>query len=186
MPTSQSWTLQTSRTFTTFVRTGVEVAACYYALCHYTFEITSWSQCRLGYCWSFDKIRLTDSIEVLSQLYVWEIIHLHSVPMAIVLDQDLRFTTLCWKALQKNLGTQLNLSTAFHSQTYGQSECTIQILEDMIQACIISFQGNWEDHLALIDFAYNNNYQASIQIAPFESLYNWPCRSLVCWTKMGE
>ena len=83
-------------------------------------------------------------------------------------------------------GTQLSMSTAFHPQTDGQSKRTIQILEDMLRACILDLKGSWEEHLPLIEFAYNNSYQASIQMAPYEALYGRPCRSPICWTEVGE
>ena len=78
------------------------------------------------------------------------------------------------------------MSTAFHPQTDGQSERTIQILEDMLRACVLDLKGSWEEHLPLVEFAYNNNYQESIQMAPYEALYGRPCRSPICWTKVGE
>ena len=78
------------------------------------------------------------------------------------------------------------MSTAFHPQTDGQSERTIQILEDMLQVCILDLKGSWDEHFPLVEFAYNNSYQASIQMAPYEVLYGRPCRSPVCWTKVGE
>ena len=78
------------------------------------------------------------------------------------------------------------MSTAFHPQTNGQSERTIQILEDMLQACILDLKGSWEEHLPLVEFTYNNSYQASIQMAPYEALYGRPCRSPICWTEVGE
>ena len=74
------------------------------------------------------------------------------------------------------------MSIAFHPQTDGQSESTIKVLEDMIRACVLDLKGSWEEHLPLVEFAYNNNYQASIQMTPFEALYGRPCRSLICWT----
>ncbi|GFY91098.1 hypothetical protein Acr_07g0012940 [Actinidia rufa] len=80
----------------------------------------------------------------------------------------------------------LRLSTAFHPQTDGQSERTIQILEDMLRACVLDFGGSWEDYLHLVEFTYNNSYQASIGMAPFEALYGRPCRSPVCWTDIGK
>ena len=82
--------------------------------------------------------------------------------------------------------TRLIMSTTFHPQTDGQSEKTIQTLEDMLRACVLDLKGIWEEHLPLVEFAYNNSYQASIQIAPYEALYGRPCRSLVCWTKVRE
>ncbi|CAL8089942.1 unnamed protein product [Prunus armeniaca] len=104
----------------------------------------------------------------------------------IVDHRDSKFTSKFWGSLQKALSTQLNFSTAFHPQTDGQSERTIQILEDMLKACILDFRGSWEDHLVLTEFPYNNSYQSSIQMAPYEALYGRPCRSPVCWTEVGE
>ena len=78
------------------------------------------------------------------------------------------------------------MSTAFHPQTDGQSERTIQVLEDMLRACVLDFKGSWEEHLPLVEFSYNNSYQASIQMEPYEALYGRPCRSPICWTEVGE
>ena len=60
------------------------------------------------------------------------------------------------------------------------------MLEDMLWACILDLKGSWEEHLPLVEFAYNNSYQASIHMTPYEALYERPCRSSVCWTEMGE
>ena len=78
------------------------------------------------------------------------------------------------------------MSIAFHPQTDGQSERTIQNLEDMLRACVLDLKGSWEEHLPFVEFAYNNSYQASIQITPYEALYGRPCRSSICWTEVGE
>ena len=78
------------------------------------------------------------------------------------------------------------MSTTFHPQTDGQAEMTIQTLEDMLRACVIDFQGSWDEHLPLIEFAYNNSYHASIEMAPFEALYGRNCRSPVRWLEVGE
>ena len=78
------------------------------------------------------------------------------------------------------------MSTAFHPQTDGQSERTIQTLKDMLRARVLDLKGSWEEHLPLVEFAYNNRYQESIQMAPYEALYGRPCRSPVYWTKVGE
>ena len=91
-----------------------------------------------------------------------------------------------WKSFQKAMGTRLTMSTTFHPQTDGQSERTIQVLEDMLQACVLDHQGSWEEHLPLVEFSYNNSYQASIQMAPCEALYGRPCRSPFCWAEVGE
>ncbi|GJR28502.1 putative reverse transcriptase domain-containing protein [Tanacetum coccineum] len=78
------------------------------------------------------------------------------------------------------------MSTAYHPQTYGQSERTIQTLEDMLRACVIDFGNGWDNHLPLVEFSYNNSYHTSIKVAPFEALYKRKCRSLVCWAEVGE
>ncbi|RVW70601.1 Transposon Ty3-G Gag-Pol polyprotein [Vitis vinifera] len=115
-----------------------------------------------------------------------KIVRLHGVPLSIVSDRDPRFTSQFWQSLQKALGTEIKLSSAFHPQTDGQSERVIQILEDMLRACVMDFKGNWVEHLPLIEFAYNNSFQSSIGMAPYEALYGRPCRSPMCWMESGE
>ncbi|GKA73868.1 putative reverse transcriptase domain-containing protein [Tanacetum coccineum] len=90
------------------------------------------------------------------------------------------------RSLQKALGTNLDMSTAYHPQTNEQSERTIQTLEDMLRACVIDFGNGWVRHLPLVEFSYNNSYHASIKAAPFEALYGRKCRSPVCWAEVGQ
>ena len=78
------------------------------------------------------------------------------------------------------------MSIAFHPQTDDQSEMAIQTLEDMLRACVLDLKGSWEEHLPLVKFSYNNSYQVSIQMAPYDVLYGRPCRSPVCWMEVGE
>nr|GFB72711.1 retrotransposon protein, putative, Ty3-gypsy subclass [Tanacetum cinerariifolium] len=85
--------------------------------------------------------------------------------------RDGRFASHLWQVLQKALGTRLNMSTTYHSETDGQSEHTIQTLEDMLRACVMDFGGSWDTHLSLVEFSYNNSYHKSIKCAPFEALY---------------
>ncbi|GKC06748.1 putative reverse transcriptase domain-containing protein [Tanacetum coccineum] len=84
------------------------------------------------------------------------------------------------------MGTRLDMSTAYHPQTDGQSERTIQTLEDMLRACVIDFGNGWERRLSLIKFSYNNSYHARIKAAPFEALYGRKCRSPVCWAEVED
>ncbi|KAL0556312.1 hypothetical protein IC582_004825 [Cucumis melo] len=121
-----------------------------------------------------------------AQLYMSEIVRLHGVPVSIVSDRDVRFTSKFWKGLQTAMGTRLDFSTAFHPQTDGQTERLNQVLEDMLRACALEFPGSWDSHLHLMEFAYNNSYQATIGMAPFEALYGKCCRSPVCWGEVGE
>ena len=126
------------------------------------------------------------SPEKLAEIYIKEIIRLHGTPKSIISDRDPRFTSRFWKALHEALGTKLRFSTAYHPQTDGQSERTIQTLEDMLRACVIDFKGNWDRFLPLAEFAYNNSYHASIQMAPYEALYGRKCQSPLCWTELSE
>ena len=122
----------------------------------------------------------------LAEAYVKEIVRLHGVPINIISDRDPRFTSRFWKSLQEALGTKLSFSTAYHPQTDGQSERTIQTLEDMLRACVLELKGNWSAYLPLAEFAYNNSYHSSIDIAPYEALYGRKCRSPLCWTELKE
>nr|GEX90601.1 putative reverse transcriptase domain-containing protein [Tanacetum cinerariifolium] len=93
------------------------------------------------------------------------------------------FTSNFWKAFQKAMGIWLDMSMVYHLETDGQSERTIQTLEDMLRACVIDFKNGWERHLPLVEFSNNNSYHASIKAAPFEALYGQKCRSPVCWAE---
>nr|GFB62108.1 putative reverse transcriptase domain-containing protein [Tanacetum cinerariifolium] len=104
----------------------------------------------------------------------------------IISDRDPRFASNFWRAFKKVLGNRLDMSTTYHPKTDGQSERTIQTLEDMLCACVIDFRNGWERHLPLIEFSYNNIYHASIKAAPFEALYGRKCRSPVCWAEVGD
>ena len=126
------------------------------------------------------------SLEKLANLYIKEIVSRHGIPVSIVSDRDPRFTSRFWKSFQECLGTKLNMSTAYHPQTDGQSERTIQTLEDMLRVCVVDFKGNWDDYLPLIEFSYNNSYHASIGMPPFEALYGRKCRSPLYWDEVGE
>nr|GEY99638.1 putative reverse transcriptase domain-containing protein [Tanacetum cinerariifolium] len=84
------------------------------------------------------------------------------------------------------LGTSLDMSTAYHLETNGQSKRTIQTLEDMLRACVIDFGKGWVKHLPLVEFSHNNSYHASIKAAPFEALYGGKCRSPVCWAEVRQ
>lgn len=134
----------------------------------------------------FLPIKTTNSIETLAKLYIREIVRLHGIPISIVFDWDSKFTSKFCETLQQALGSQLHFRTTFHPQTDGQSDRTIQILEDMMRACILDFGRSWEDHLSLAEFAYNNSYQSSVEMAPYEAIYGRPCRSPNCWVEIGD
>ncbi|KAI3681176.1 hypothetical protein L6452_35961 [Arctium lappa] len=134
----------------------------------------------------FLSIRQTWSISKLTGLFQRDIIRLHGTPVYITSDRDPRFTSRFWEGLQKAWGTRLNFSTAFHPQTDGQSERTIQTLEYMLRACALEWNGCWDDYLFLIEFSYNNSWQSSIGMAPYEALYDRKCRSPTYWNEVRE
>jgi hypothetical protein len=111
---------------------------------------------------------------------------LHGVPKTIVSDRGPQFVSKFWEELHKSLGTKLLHSLAYHTQTIGQHERVNQILEDMLQACVLKFPQKWDDCLPLAEFSYNNSYQASIKMARFEDLYGRRCRTPLNWSELGE
>ncbi|GJV80654.1 putative nucleotidyltransferase, ribonuclease H [Tanacetum coccineum] len=136
----------------------------------------------------FLPIRENDPLDKLARLYLNRIVARHGIPASIICDRDGRFTSNFWRSFQKALGTDISMSTAYHPKTDGQSERTIQTLEDMLRACVIDFGKGWVKHLPLAEFSYNNSYHASIKrSAPLmRALYVQKCRSPVCWAEVGE
>ncbi|GKA79310.1 putative reverse transcriptase domain-containing protein [Tanacetum coccineum] len=134
----------------------------------------------------FLPMRETDPMDKLAKLYLKEVVTRHGIPVSIICDRAPQFTSNFWRSFQKAMGTRLDMSTAYHPETDGQSERTIQTLEDMLRACVIDFGNGWEGHLPLIEFSYNNSYHASIKAAPFEVLYGQKCWSPVCWAEVGD
>ena len=106
----------------------------------------------------FLPIKTTFTMVQYAELYIREIVRLHGIPVSIVSDRDPRFTSSFWKSLHSTMGTKLLFSTAFHPQTDGQSERVIQILEDLLRACVMDFSGSWESNLPLVEFTYNNSF----------------------------
>ncbi|GJV46042.1 putative reverse transcriptase domain-containing protein, partial [Tanacetum coccineum] len=134
----------------------------------------------------FLPMKKTDSLEKLTRLYLKEIVCRHGVPVSIISDRDSHFMSNFWRSLQEALGTNLDMSTSYHPQMDGQSERTIQTLEDILRACVIEFGSSWDRHLPLVEFSYNNSYHASIKASPYEALYGRKRRSPVCWSEVGD
>ena len=125
-------------------------------------------------------------MEQLARAYIKYVVRFHGVPHTIVSDRDTRYLSHFWQTLQHAMGTTLLYSTSFHLQTYGKTERTNQVLEDMLRAIAMEWQGSWHEHLDLVEFSYNNSYQATIQMAPFEALYERRCCSPVYWDDFTE
>jgi transposase InsO family protein len=121
-----------------------------------------------------------------AELYIARIMSLHGVPKTIVSDRGPQFVSRFWEHFHKSLDTKLIHSSAFRPQTSGQIERVNQILEDMLRACVLAFFGKWDECLPLAEFSYNNSYQESIKMAPFEALYGQRCRTPLNWLGPGE
>jgi hypothetical protein len=114
------------------------------------------------------------------------IVCLHGVPKKIVSDRGSLFTSKFWEKLHESIDTKLNFSSAYHLQTDGQTQRTNQILEDMLRACALKYGKSWDKSLPYAKFSYNNSYQASIKMAPYEALYGRQCRTPLFWSQTGE
>jgi hypothetical protein len=134
----------------------------------------------------FIAVKTTYQGPKLAELYISRIVALHGTPKSIVSDRGSQFTSRFWQKVHEGLGTRLNFSTAYHPQTDGQTERVNQILEDMLRACVLEYGSKWEDCLPYAEFSYNNSYQASLQMAPFEALYGRKCRTPLNWSEVGE
>nr|GEZ70879.1 putative reverse transcriptase domain-containing protein [Tanacetum cinerariifolium] len=134
----------------------------------------------------FSPMRENDTLEKLTRKYLREVVSRHGVPVSIISYHDGRLTSHFWKSLNKALGTRLDMSTAYHPETDGQSERTIQTLEDMLRVCVLDFGTGWDKHLPLVEFSYNNSYHTSIKAASFEALYGHRCRSPICWAEVED
>lgn len=141
---------------------------------------------RLTKSTDFLPIHSTDMVSKLAELYLSRIVCLHGVPTKIISDRGLQFTSHFWKCLHKAMGAKLFFSTAYHPQTGGQTERVNQILEDMLRACVLEYGKNWEKCLPFAEFSYNNSYQSSLQMSPFEALYGRRCRTPLNWSESGE
>nr|GEY43615.1 putative reverse transcriptase domain, ribonuclease H-like domain protein [Tanacetum cinerariifolium] len=134
----------------------------------------------------FLPMRKDYKMDRLARLYLSEIVARHGVPISIISDCDSLFTLRFWQSIQEALGTRLDMSMAYHPQTNGQSERTVQTLEDMLRACVLDFEGSWDVYLPSVEFSYNNSYHSSVRCASFEVLYGRKCRSLIMWAEVGE
>jgi hypothetical protein len=120
------------------------------------------------------------------ELYIARIVCLHVVPKKIVSDRGTQFTSRFWEKLHEVMDTKLNFSLAYHPQTDNQTERVNQILEDMLRACTLKDKKSWDKCLLYAKFSYNNKYQESLKMSPFEVLYGHKCRTPLFWNEPGE
>jgi hypothetical protein len=131
-------------------------------------------------------VHTTHKTEKYAEIYVDQIMRLHGISKTIVSDRGALFVARFWEQLQKSLGTTVIRSSAYHPQTDGQTERVNQILKDMLRACVLHYGKNWDKFLSLAEFSYNNSYQSSLKMAPFEALYGRRCRTPLNWSQAGE
>jgi transposase InsO family protein len=143
---------------------------------------------RLTKATHFIPVKTTYNSAVLVELYMSWIACLHGIPKKIVSDKGTQFTSHFWQQLHEHeaLGTHLKFSSAYHPQTDSQTERTNQILEDMLRACALQDKLCWDKRLPYVEFTYNNSYQASLKMSPFEALYGRNCRTPLHWDQPGE
>jgi hypothetical protein len=134
----------------------------------------------------FILVKTTFGGATLARIYLKEIVRLHGIPRTIVSDRGTQFTSKFWMSLQKAMGTKLDFSTAYHPQTDGQTERVNKVLEDLLRACVLTFDKSWESSLPYAEFSYNNSHQTSIKMSPFEALYGRKCQTPLMWSNVGE
>jgi hypothetical protein len=134
----------------------------------------------------FLPVHTTHKTEKYAEIYVDQIVRLHGIPKTIVSDRGALFVARFWEQLQESLGTHVIRSSAYRPQTDGQTERVNQILEDMLRACVLHYGKDWDKCLSLAEFSYNNSYQSSLKMAPFEALYGRRCRTPLNWSQAGE
>jgi hypothetical protein len=134
----------------------------------------------------FIPVKTTFGGAALARIYLKEIVRLHGIPQKIVSERGMQFTSKFWKGLQQAMGTKLDFSTAYHPQSDGQTERVNKILEDLLRACVLTFDRDWESSLPYAEFSYNNSHQASIKMSPFEALYGRKCQTPLMWSNVGE
>ena len=129
----------------------------------------------------FIPIKSTHKTDDIVEIFMKEIFKLHGLPKAIVSNRDVKFTSNFWKGMFTYLGKKLNFSTAYHPQTDGKTERVNQVLKDMLRMYVMDKPTKWEDYSHLVEFAYNNCQQASLEMSPYEALYGERCRTPVTW-----
>jgi hypothetical protein len=134
----------------------------------------------------FIPVKTTYSGPQPAELYMSRIVCLHGVVKKIVSDRGIQFTSKFWERLHETLDTQLCFSSAYHPQTDGQTERVNQILEDMVRACGLQYGRSRDNSLSYAEFSYNNSYQESLKMTPFEMLYGQRCRAPFFCSETGE
>jgi hypothetical protein len=135
---------------------------------------------------NFIPIAMTYRVGQYAKIYISHIVRYHGIPKTIISDRGSIFIARFWEQLHECLSTHLIINSAYHPQTDGQMERVNQIIEDMLRACVLMDGPKWDKHLPLAEFSYNNSYQESVKMSPFEALYGRPCYTPLSWSESGE
>jgi hypothetical protein len=134
----------------------------------------------------FIPVKSTYKAINITEIFMKEIFRLHGIPKMVISDRDVKFTSNFWKELFAGLETNLNFSTSYHPQTDGQTKHTNHIIEDMLRMYVRMKPTKWEEYLHLVEFTYNNGYQASTKMSPFEVLYGRKCTTPISWDNLVD
>jgi hypothetical protein len=141
---------------------------------------------RLSKSAHFIPVHTNYNVQKYAGIYIARMLCLHGVLKTIISDRGSQFVACFWEQLHASLKTHLIHSLAYHPQMDGQTERVNQILEDMLRACVLEHQGSWDQNLPWAEFFYNNSYQESLKMTPFEVLYKCRCRTPLNWIELGE
>jgi hypothetical protein len=134
----------------------------------------------------FVPLKTTHKAAKVVDIFMKEVARLHEIPKTIVFDRDPKFTSNFWKRLFKGFRTNLNFSTTYYPESDGQTERVNRVIEYMLRMYVMDKPSKWEDYLHLVEFAYNNGYQASLKMSPFEALYDRKCNTPVSWDNPAD
>jgi hypothetical protein len=170
----------------------MEIGGNWNGLHYWITPYPSWIWLDLGYSGLVNKVAHFIPVKTIYSgaklivLYMHQIVCIHGVPKKIVSNRGSQFASKFWEKLHESMDTKMNFSSAYHLQTDGLTERTNQILEDMLRACALKYVKSWDKSLPYTEFSYNNSYQASIEMAPYEALYGRQCRTLMFWSQTRE
>jgi hypothetical protein len=134
----------------------------------------------------FIPVNLTHKAVKIVDVYMREISRLHGMPKTIVSNKDPKFTSKFWKGLFNGFGTNLNFSITYHPESDGKIERVNQVIQGMLRMHVMDKPSKWEDYLHLVDFSYNNGYQASLKMSPFEALYGKKFNTTISWDNPAD
>jgi transposase InsO family protein len=192
MSTGQSRTQAPNRVVASLANSGMEMGSHFNGLYHWTTKDNKKNDSimvvvdKLSKETHFILVKSTHKAIDIANIFMKDIFRLHGIPKMIISDRDAKFTSNFWKYLFTGFGTQLAFSTTYHPQTDGKTERVNMVLEDMLRMYAMHQPRKWEDYLPLVEFSYNNGYQESLKMIPFEALYGRKCNIPISWDNLVD